>query len=260
MFLLSKLFNFLFLPPGLFVVIGISAAVLFLIKKQRESFVLFCAGIGLLYALSITPVQNSLLLPLEEQYGPFHVQEQETQLQESRGKNPEYIVVLGGGLSGGRLRGVELSNTAYKRAGRAFVIHRLTGLPIIITGGAVYPQQKREPEAAVAKRALIELGTAPSLIITETRSRNTWENAQYVKEMTGDTAVILITSAFHMPRSVLSFEAHGIETTPAPTDFRIDRVPRTFIDYLPSMGRLHNSATALHEHIGLLYYRLKKLL
>lgn len=222
-------------------------------KKQRASFGLFCAGIGLLYALSVTPVHDSLLFPLEKQYGPLRTQERTA--QGSTEKNPEYIVVLGGGLSG-----AELSNTAYKRLGHAFVIHRLTGLPIIITGGHVYPQQEREPEATVAKRALIELGTDPSLIITETRSRNTWENARYVKEITGGPAVILVTSAFHMPRSVLSFEAYGIEAVPAPTDFRVDRVPRTFTDYLPSMGRLYNCSIALHEHIGLLYYRLKKLL
>lgn len=262
-FLLSKLFNFLFLPPGLFVTIGITAAVLLVMKKQRASFGLFCTGIGLLYALSVTPVHDGLLFPLEKQYGPLRTQESPAQV--STEKNPEYIVVLGGGLSGGgpdsgELSRAELSNTAYKRLGHAFVIHRLTGLPIIITGGHVYPQQEREPEATVAKRTLIELGTDPSLIITETRSRNTWENARYVKEMTGGPAVILVTSAFHMPRSVLSFEAYGIEAVPAPTDFRVDRVPRTFTDYLPSMGRLYNCSIALHEHIGLLYYRLKKLL
>jgi uncharacterized SAM-binding protein YcdF (DUF218 family) len=258
MFLLSKLFNFLFIPPGLFVVMGITATVLFLIKRQRASFALFCVSIALLYALSITPVHDSLLLPLEKQYGPLRA-------RESMEKNPEYIVVLGGGLSGGgpdsgELHRAELSNTAYKRLGHAFVIHRLTGLPIIITGGRVYPQQKKEPEATVAKRALMEFGTDPSLIITETRSRNTWENARYVKEMTGGPVIILVTSAFHMPRSVLSFEAYGIEAVPAPTDFRVDQTERTFTDYLPSMGRLYNCSTALHEHIGLLYYRLKKLL
>ena len=75
---------------------------------------------------------------------------------------------------------------------------------------------------------VVEQGIAPERIILEERSRSTHENAVYAKELIrplpGETW-ILVTSAFHMPRAVASFEAVDWPVIPYPVDYKID--PRT---------------------------------
>jgi uncharacterized SAM-binding protein YcdF (DUF218 family) len=165
-----------------------------------------------------------------------------------------------------------------------------------VSGGIVFRGTAGEAEAVVARRALIKLGVDASAVITETESRNTWENAQNTAALltafqatqadrteqrgragadrdgaAGDRArratkagggpadplqVLLVTSAYHMRRSVLSFRSAGLSVIPAPTDYKSRRTRLTLIDFLPGMTRLLNSSTALHEYVGILYYRL----
>jgi len=59
-----------------------------------------------------------------------------------------------------------------------------------------------------------------------------------------------------MPRSVLAFERQGISVMPAPTDYRAKRSPYSWSDFMPDTSRLDTSRLALHEYIGIAYYRL----
>jgi uncharacterized SAM-binding protein YcdF (DUF218 family) len=293
MFVLSKLFTFLFLPPGLFLLLAAAALLFYLFGKrrfQRLTLLFLTLNIALLYCLSITPVQNLLLTPLENAF---------PSPSPSRTSRADYIVVLGGGTipssPAEQGRGA-LSPSALKRVAHAVYLHREHRVPIIVSGGIVFRGTAGEAEAVVARRALIKLGVDASAVITETESRNTWENAQNTAALltafqatradrteqrgragadrdgaAGDRArratkagggpadplqVLLVTSAYHMRRSVLSFRSAGLSVIPAPTDYKSRRTRLTLIDFLPGMTRLLNSSTALHEYVGILYYRL----
>ena len=79
-------------------------------------------------------------------------------------------------------------------------------------------------------------------------------------EENGWGSIILVTSAFHMPRSVEHFEREGVEVIPFPCDWRADRErPRTFLDWLPSAEALRDTELALREHYGRWFYALRGL-
>jgi uncharacterized SAM-binding protein YcdF (DUF218 family) len=69
--------------------------------------------------------------------------------------------------------------------------------------------------------------------------------------------VLLVTSAFHMPRARRQFEQHGLVVEPFPVDFWISANTRwTLIDVLPSVEALRATQTALRELYGRAYYRV----
>jgi uncharacterized SAM-binding protein YcdF (DUF218 family) len=114
------------------------------------------------------------------------------------------------------------------------------------------------PESRATLGFVIEQGIAPERVIMEERSRSTHENAVYAKELirpAPGATWILITSAYHMPRAVASFEAVDWPMIPYPVDYRID--PQTGLRANFSLlDGLSASSLAGHEWVGLLGYRL----
>ena len=94
----------------------------------------------------------------------------------------------------------------------------------------------------------------------EVESRDTWQNAKFSAALlrpAGVTRVLLVTHAWHMRRSVLAFERAGLTVIPAPV--RRDRMPSFELgDFLPTAESWEVSYFALHEWVGLAYYKLRR--
>ena len=90
----------------------------------------------------------------------------------------------------------------------------------------------------------------------ETESKDTKGNAINVARLAGDGPFILVTTAVHIPRAMSSFQKAGLSVIAAPTDYRSKRTPLTWSDFLPNSSSLQDSCLALHEYLGILYYRL----
>jgi len=248
MLLIGKIFAAILLPPGLFIAIIIVTA---LLGKKRWSkamtFILVSAGL-LMYLLSTVMGSNLLLKPLENAYSPI------TGRIDARG-----IVVLGGGYveNSPEYGGAgALSKDSEKRAIYGLELSLEYPLPLIFSGGAPYDSSQKGSEAEAAGRLWRRLGLAQDRMILETESKDTRGNARSVEKVAGKGPFILVTSAVHMPRSVLAFKKMGIAVIAAPTDYRAKRTPVTVSDFFPSAGALADSTFALHEYIGLLYYSL----
>jgi len=248
---ISKLFTYLLLPPGCIILclIVLNFFVKLKIKIFLGMIVLF------FYAVSIQPVSDFFLKPLENAWPP---------LAEDTGRDwPQAIIVLGGGTVQGSPEAGKghdaLSSDALKRAVYAFTLCDTFNVPLIFTGGKVF-DYGQEPEASAAGRLFESLGVDGGRIILETASRNTWENARetakiFLDEETAVEMAILVTSAYHVKRGVYCFERNGISVIPAPTDYKCERGRRyDFFSFMPSMSSLQNTWLALHEYIGLLYY------
>ena len=265
MVFISKLVTALLLPPGCIIIL------LFLITLFIPRRYKFFTGLLTLfiYLLSIEPVADKFLLPIEDTCPPLAANE--------TGHEPEAIVVLGGGtvqnspetsaaaqrtlslLGRGSTpetgKGDTLSPDALKRAVHAFALQKDFYLPIVFSGGRVF-DYGQEPEAVTAARVFALFGLPSNRIIAETKSRNTWENARETSKL-GFKCVILVTSAYHMPRSVFCFENNGISVIPSPTDYKCDRGRRYgFFSFMPSMSSMQLTYLALHEYIGLWSYRI----
>ncbi len=237
MFFLKKLISYLILPPGVFI-----ALFLFIAGAGRKSRLVripALAGALLLYLISVEPVKDALFYPLERSFRtPERVE-------------GDFIVVLGGGAyNSGYLKA-----SSYKRLITAFLLHRRTGKPLILSGGASIGVI---PEARVMKQLLLEFGVEERDIIADLRSRDTFENARYVKEIcdrVGCKSITLVTSAFHMRRALMVFRKTGLEVQPYPTDFKFEGRYNLY-SLFPKYSVLYDSAIAIREYLGLTFYSL----
>jgi len=249
MIFVSKLFTVLLLPPGCIILALI--LLLFFVRRKIKFF------LGLIvfffYALTIQPVSDFLLKPLENAWPPLS--------EDTYNEWPQAIVVLGGGTVQGSPEAGKgrdtLSSDALKRAVYAYTLCDTFPVPLVFTGGKVF-ERDQEPEAVAAGRLFEALGLDSSRIILETTSRNTWENARETAKLFSDGKIekaILVTSAYHIKRGVFCFERNGISVIPAPTDYKCERGRRyDVLSFLPSMSSLQNAWLALHEYVGLLFY------
>lgn len=173
---------------------------------------------------------------------------------------PEAIVILGAGLytNAPEYGGDSPSGTLLVRLRYAATLARRTGLPLLATGGRVFGAGSSE---ASVMRAVLEDEFGVPVRWLEEASRNTAENARESARIllpAGIKRVFVVTHALHMPRAMASFRRAGLEPVAAPTRF-ITR-PRgrpLLLDAFPTYGALSVSAQALHEYLGMAWYRLR---
>lgn len=170
------------------------------------------------------------------------------------------IVVLGGGRDAAapEYGGDTVSARTLQRLRYAAHLQRVTGLPLAVTGGSVFGSGP--PEAVLMRRVLEDELDVP-VRWSETASRNTAENAAATADLlaaAGIRRIVLVTHALHLRRAAWAFEARGVDVVPAPTGFAsVPPAARGPLDWLPSAGALALSRDALHEVLGLWWYRLR---
>lgn len=219
-------------PPGS---VSAGAALLFLVAL-------------LLYLASSGPGADLTLGRLERRVAPAAGEELRTATA---------LVALGGGIVAVHPGGPSLTAEAESRLVHAALLARELELPLVVSGGRVLRGPETPSEAQVAASLARRLGLGPERIIREEESRTTAENAALTRERLGPATIILVTSGYHMPRAIDSFERAGMRALPAPAAYRRDRLPLRLVDFMPSSGNLHDTATWLRERIGLLWYRLR---
>ncbi len=224
------------MPSGFVFFLVLLGAVL-LKKKKKVSKVCFILAFASYYIFSITPVTDFLLMALEEKYRVLPVESID---------NADKIVLLLGGRESNVLRGNEVLRIWHLSEEKTKIIISGTD-PLIATS----------EEASAVRNFFIYRGVNPDDIIIEGRSKNTRENVVNVKSIVDKKPFFLVTSAYHMDRSLREFERLGANPIPAPTDFKRKRVTSYgLFDFIPNAQNLRNADLAFHEHIGIIYYRL----
>lgn len=168
------------------------------------------------------------------------------------------IVVLGGGVHPGD--GDKVPDTlgpwSLERIVLAAQAYKQLNLKVAVSGGQV--NGAHMSEASLMKAALETQFSVPVNWV-EDKSRTTFENAMFTaKLLKADkvTTIVLVTQAWHMRRALWSFERAGLRAIPYPAPLTYDETDQ-LADYLPNIGALQRSYHALHEAIGLAYYRLR---
>jgi uncharacterized SAM-binding protein YcdF (DUF218 family) len=248
-FFLKKCISAFLLPPGMFILLLLVSA-WWLRSKRRYLAACNCFLLALIvWAMSTALVSDMFLGRLERNLSiPFR-------------PKGDVIVLLGGGV---RDKTQDLTGSGAPteemtaRIVTAFRLQRQLDVPILVSGGVVY--SGRSAEAPVVRRFLVDLGVPASKILIEDKSRDTAENARFSRVILQEHRFrqpLLVTSAFHMRRSVKAFDREGVLVTPVPANFMTSSEQTlVWADLLPSSGAMHGTATALREFLGLLYYRL----
>jgi len=236
----------LLLPPGCLLLMAALGGVL---APRRPSLGRGLVALSLiaLWALATPYIANALIRSLEP-----------APADPAADPTGQAIVVLGGGtyFQAPEYGGDTISAYTLERVRYAAHLHRKTGKPVLVSGGA--PLGEPAPEAELMRRALLsDYGIAARW--TETGSNNSMENARrsrLVLSEAGIQRIYLVTHAWHQPRARLAFEQAGFTVIPAPTAFRT-QYKVTVLDFLPSAMALDNSRRYFHELLGLGWYHFR---
>lgn len=249
------------LPPGIFILLFAFIAWRMRKKESHEHTVLFyiaTVSAILLYVLSNSIFINLLSRGLEK-YPP---------VTSARFSASNTLIVLSGGIN----ENVPVSFSSLHATPSQYGITRLSetariyreivgdnlSCKIVVTGG-IFPGTAIA-ESDVYKEWLLSIGIPELDILIERKSRTTFENARYAQifiQNTKSESVFLVTSAWHMRRSVRAFAAYGMHVIPAPCDFT-PPIKTTLLSFVPRAENLSKCSLLLWEYIGDIYYSLKR--
>lgn len=256
MFLLSKIAWLVLQPLSLAFALLVIGIVTLALKFRSLALVLLSVSALVLFVTLFTTAGAVALQRLENVFP-------------KPGSDPDEVdcmIVLGGAVEAevttGR-GGVELTQAADRfvemiRLARLFPTAR-----ILVSGGDGSLSGNYEGDAEVSARFLASMGADTSRLIREASSRTTQENVantQALAQALGASPCLLITSAFHMPRSIGLFRAAGVDVIPWPADYRTSGTATLSLDFTQPTANSQLTATAIREWLGLVsYYALGRI-
>jgi|WetSurMetagenome_2_1015567.scaffolds.fasta_scaffold125782_2 uncharacterized SAM-binding protein YcdF (DUF218 family) len=248
MLFFNKLLPIFVLPLGWVVVLLVIA----LLRKRRWPII---AALAVLYICSTPVVGNGLLRWLESSYSPVALDQVE---------KADAIVPLGGILGPPVVAGFlpNVGEAGERLEAGIALWQKQKAKWLVFTGGRVPWAGQAEVEGAISLRAATARGVAADQILVTREVGNTADEASAVAELMrerGWTKIILVTSAWHMPRAAQLFRKAGIGFVPFPVDYQIDpKSSLTVLDFLPRAEGLRNTEGVLREWYGIAFYGLFK--
>lgn len=245
--MLRQLLEVLVLPPASALVL-FGAGLLLRLRRRGLGRLLCALAIAWLW-LASTPFFGGLLLSSLQRYPALP--------PSGRLPDAQAIVVLAAGADrvGAEYGGPVIGPMTMRRLRYAAALQRRTGLPLLVSGG--------RPAAATPSLAEMMAWTAEQELGVEVRwmeqrSANTFENlrgAARLLEADDVERVLLVTSAWHMPRAADAARRFGLDPVPAPTGFR-EGVFASWRSFVPHWNGLRDTCLAMHEWGGRIVYAL----
>lgn len=240
------------LPPAIFILM-LACITVYMYRRRSPGRGALALATLLLYVFSLRLPAMLLMQPLE--YA----------IPQPQNPSGDVLLMLGNGAIGDvpDITGMgQPSGTMGKNMLMTFRLHKMTNLPILISGGTVFKDAGNE--ASIASREFPEMGVPKDKLFSEGGSRNTVENARLSNKICdehGWTRPIVTVVALQAPRTAKIFEREGMDVTIYPTHYRSGASWHfhPVLDLIPDGGNLSNSAAAIREYIGIaaLYLRLQ---
>lgn len=248
MFVLKQFIKVLVLPPMPWLLL-LLAVLIFWRRTWARKLLLFAFLI--IVALHSDPVNYALRYPLESRYPP---------IVDPRAAMPyDAIVVLTSSMTPaeGLIPFPTIDEYMFRRLDEAWRLYRILPKPIIVSGGHVNPFTPPMNENKIARDYLVLWGVSKQHVIAEDKSRDTFESALEVKKILHDRGwkrYLLVTSAVHMPRSMLAFNSQAPQAIAAPGDFSLGELRFSPFDFFPKESAARKIFITLHEYAGLANY------
>lgn len=240
------------LAPQLVLPLGLGLSLL-LVSVLLRSRTWGLAAFGWLFLSSTGFVGESLLKPLEDEFPRLRVDDCPT---------ADAVVVLGGILAGGRNSAERFEwGGAVDRFEEGVALWHARKAPFLIfTGGRLPWSENEYSESSLLKVAAARRGVRADAIVELIGAPNTEGEVSRLLELNERVKVariILVTTAWHMPRAELLFRQGGFDVTPFPVDYTThDSVDPGLFGLLPGPDGLQMSHVAIREYLGLMYYKL----
>ena len=250
-FFVAKTLGVMAHAPQLFIELLVVGLAL-LWTRWRAAGRMLATSMGLVLAVfSVTPAANIFARPLEDRFP-----------RPALSVAPTGVIVLGGAMDEAvtKQRGAPALNDAAERLTEAVaLLRRFPQAQLVFSGGSGRFSPADLTESDVAKQLWLSLGAPEDRMRFENRSRDTWENAVFTKELVQPKPGerwLLVTSAMHMPRSVGIFRKIGFDVIPYPVDYQTGGVAGDFLGFRKPMDATRMAQNATHEWIGLVSYYL----
>lgn len=249
LFTLKKYIGGMMLPlPLLLMLIALGLALVWFSRFQKSGKSLITLGWLALLLLSLQPVADSLLRPIENKYPTWQ-----------GNQKIGYIVVLGGGYTWDPqwAPSSNLINNSLPRLNEGIRLWLANpGAKMIFTGAAAKTNPVSTAEAGA--RVAESLGVPRTSIITLDSPKDTEEEAAAVKQAIGDAPFLLVTSASHLPRAMIFFKKQGLHPLPAPANQMAISAPlNPWERAIPSPVWLMHSDRVGYETLGRIWQWLK---
>jgi uncharacterized SAM-binding protein YcdF (DUF218 family) len=250
-FFSSKILWQLISPDNLFVILLVVALLLRYVGKRLYARRIFAFLIISVVFLGLFPLGSWLLYPLENRF----------QHNPKLPDRVDGVILLGGSVmpvSSDYWQQLEVNDAGERLNGFVDLARQFPNAQLVFTGGSASITGNRPTEASILKLHLDGLGIDTERVVFEDRARNTAENAFFTRQLVNpapDSNWVVITTAYHMPRSIGVFCHYGWSLIPYPVDHRTnpDKLFELNFNLLGNAGGLK---LAMHEWVGLLAYYL----
>lgn len=253
LFLAKKWIGGLLMPLPLFLTIFfIALFLLFFTQKQKLAKLLLLVSFMLIFLLSLMPVTERIIHPLERKHLPITAQ--------NLAQNFDYILLLGSaGIADPSLPvNSQLSSIANSRFLEALRIYNQNPNATLVVSGASFGDIKSH--AKMMQEMAIMMGVPARKIIRLDNSLDSDDEAAKMSELIRGKHSVLVTSAAHMDRSLNLFYKYGTAPVAAPANYlaknRRGETPSYF--YIPSAYQLYKSEIVYHEYLGKMKNWLKQ--
>jgi uncharacterized SAM-binding protein YcdF (DUF218 family) len=260
MFILKKIISaFLYPLPISLLLSFLGLYLLWFTTKQKAGKILISVGLVILTLFSYSIITNKLLRPLERKYDAFEIGSSSA-VPETEGETSiKFVVVLGGGhTSDPELPPIsQIGKSSLVRLIEGIRIYRkYSGAKLLLSGGAVFDPVS---EAEIMARVAREIGVPERDIILESKSKDTKDEAMFIKPIVDNEPFVLVTTASHMPRSMALFKKLGMDPIPSPVGHCVkDGEELSLYSFFPSTGNLGKAELAIHEYLGLTWAKLRE--
>ncbi|KAA9001132.1 envelope biogenesis factor ElyC [Affinibrenneria salicis] len=234
--------------PFLLLLMGVALCLLWFTRWQKGGKIVLSASWLILLLISLQPVADRLLGPVESHYPTWRDQQA-----------VRYIVVLGGGYTYNPdwAPSSNLLNNSLPRVTEGIRLYRANpGAKLVFTGAPA--SGNPVSSAAVSGRVAESLGVPAGDILLLDTPRDTEEEAASAARLIGQQPFLLVTSASHLPRAMRFFQAQGLHPIPAPANqMAITSTLQPWEKIIPSSFFLSHSERAWYEWLGGVWQRLK---
>ena len=243
-FFLKKFVTFFVEPFGIVFTLLILGVIFLYIKKEMQAKIFLSSSLFFLFLFSYPPFSNFLVQNLENQYQKYDYKQ-----------DIQYIHVLGNGHNTDETQPISshVSDAGTKRVLEGVIIHKqIPNSKIIFTG---YAGDTNTTNAVMNSKLALALGVSQESMIINGSPTDTREEAEFMKTIVESEPFILVTSATHMPRSMMLFESLGLHPIAAPTNFYKSEFDGLF--KAPNTTAFKITTTAMHEYIGILWAKIR---
>jgi len=243
----SKIAWALIAPESFLLFLMILSAGLLWTRYNKQGRILISSTVIIIATVSVLPLSYWVLRPLEDRFT----------IPEKLPDRIDGIIVLAGAedISVTAARGQpSFSDGGERLTTFVWLAHVYPDAVLLFAGGSGSLTNQENKPSIVASKIFSQIGLDPKRVLYESDSKNTSENALKSYELikpTPDKRWILVTSAFHMPRSVGLFRKVGWNVIPYPVDFKTTK--RAGLSF--NLQNIGSFSQGIREWIGLLVYR-----